>query len=272
MDVKRVPAISVSDLGFGYGTEPVLKGISCTIASGERVAVLGPNGAGKSTFFHLVGGLLEGYTGSLKLGAREIHAMRRWEVARTIALVPQRHEPVFPFLTRDFILMGRHSHMGWLGVPGPEDFRAVEIEASSIGISGLLDKPYSRLSGGELQLVLVARALVQESPVLMLDEPNSHLDFRNRTLVLDLVRSLAEDRRLTVLMTLHDPNDVLRYAERVLVLAEGSLLADGPPEATLTPGLLERLYHIPVSSVSTTDGKTWFHPVPTFRAKENAHE
>jgi iron complex transport system ATP-binding protein len=268
MELSAIPPISISDLRFGYGAQPVLKGFSCYIRPGERVAVLGPNGAGKSTLFHLLGGLLEGYTGSVKLGEREVRTMRRWEIARRLALVPQRHEPVFPFLTRDFILMGRHAHLGWLGIPGPEDLRAVEAEAAAIGISTLLDKPYTQLSGGELQMVLVVRALVQEAPILMLDEPNSHLDFRNRTLVLDLVRGLSEERHLTILMTLHDPNDVIRYAGRVLVIGEGRLLADGPPGTTLTPDLLERLYHLPVASVRTTDGQTFFHPVPAFQAKE----
>ncbi|HNW33972.1 MAG TPA: ABC transporter ATP-binding protein [Candidatus Ozemobacteraceae bacterium] len=260
MALNPIPPISVRDLHFTYGGTPVLNSISCDIQCGERVAVLGPNGAGKSTFFHILSGLLPAYRGEVRLGDREVKTLSRCEIARHLALVPQRHDPVFPYPVREFILMGRHPHLGTFSQPGVDDMMLVETAAEEIGITHLLDRPYSNLSGGELQLVLLARALTQDSPVLMLDEPNSHLDFRNRFRVLDLVCCLSVQKKLTVLMTLHDPNDVLQFANRVLVIGEGTILADGAPAETLNSDLLRRLYGVPVTTLHTEEGSVLFKP------------
>ncbi len=260
MELNAHPAVVIEDLRFSYDRSPVLDSISFNIHYGERVAVLGPNGAGKSTLFHILSGLLPGYTGSVRLGGREVKELHRCEIARQLALVPQRHEPVFPYLTREFILMGRHPHLSLFSRPGADDMARVETAAEEIGITHLLDRPYNNLSGGELQLVLLARALTQDSPVLMLDEPNSHLDFRNRFRVLDLVCCLSIQKKLTVLMTLHDPNDVMQFADRVLVIGNGTILADGTPESTLTPDLLQCVYDVPVTTLQTTEGTVLFRP------------
>ncbi len=260
MELNAHPPVAIRDLRFAYDRSPILNSISFDIFNGERVAVLGPNGAGKSTLFHILSGLLPGYSGSVRLGGREVKELPRHEIARQLALVPQRHEPVFPYLTREFILMGRHPHLSLFSRPGSADMERVETVAEEIGIAHLLDRPYNNLSGGELQLALLARALTQDSPVLMLDEPNSHLDFRNRFRVLDLVCCLSIQKKLTVLMTLHDPNDVIQFADRVLVIGNGTVLADGAPETTLTPDLLQHVYDVPVTTFHTTEGAILFKP------------
>jgi len=267
MELNREKAMAISDLSFAYEKTEVLSHLSCDFYSGERIAVLGPNGAGKSTFFHIISGLLSSYRGSVRIAGREIRELGRGRIAQSLALVPQRHEPVFPFLTRDFILMGRYSHLGTLGIPRRKDYQSVEQAAIATGITELLDRPYNGLSGGELQLVMVTRALAQDSKILVLDEPNSHLDFRNRFLILDLVRDISKQRGLTVLMSLHDPNDVVQFATRVLVLNGGKIIADGHPDNILTEDLLGRLYRVRVESISGDNGKRFFQPCGSYTTK-----
>lgn len=252
--------LEVNGVSFGYTGKNVLDSISCDIREGERIAILGPNGCGKTTFINLVSGLTSGYKGSIRMNGVEISELSHREIARNVAIVPQYHEPVFPYPVREFILMGRHRHLHWYEHPGPEDMSIAEKAAEKAGVSDLLDRPYDALSGGEMQLVILARALAQSSQMLMLDEPNSHLDFRNRFKILEMVCNLSDDCTRTTLMTLHDPNDVVRFAERVLVFCQGKIIADGSPVRILNSKLLEKVYEVKVSVMQTSDGSTIFRP------------
>ena len=252
------PMLTLRGVSFAWpGAEALLRGLDLSIAAGERVALLGPNGAGKTTLLHLIAGLLPGGGGEIAIAGRPLPRWDRAGLAKVMALVPQRHEPVFPFSTRDFILLGRFPHMGPLGAPGAPDVSLVEDIAADLGLAALLDRPYNNLSGGELQRALLARALAQEPRLLLLDEPTSHLDLQHQVGLVRLLGRIAAERGLTLVMTLHDPNLAGRVADRVVVLDRGALAADGPPGEVLQPDLFARVYQVAVERLAARDG----HPV-----------
>ncbi|MBU1107019.1 MAG: ABC transporter ATP-binding protein [Candidatus Riflebacteria bacterium] len=262
MELNNAPHITIRDLKFGYSKDSlVLKGLSCEIKVGEKVAILGHNGAGKTTFFNVLAGLIRNYEGSVKLNDAELKKLDRCGIARKIALVPQKHEPLFPFLTRDFILMGRYSSIGLFGNPSDKDLHSVEKAAQETGADRFMDRPYNTLSGGEMQLALIARSLAQDSEILILDEPSTHLDFRNRFIVMDLVKKISETRKVTLLMSLHEPNDVLHFADRVIVMSDGRIVADGKPYEVINEKLLADHFGIRVKAISNDEGELVFKAI-----------
>lgn len=243
---SKEPIISIENLHFRYSLKSpeVLKGVNCSILKGERVAILGSNGAGKSTFFGLVTGILTNYYGSINLNGQEIRNMSRQTIAENISFVPQKHEPLFPFSVKDFILMGRYSKMGALGRPSPKDFDAVMKAAEETGAIRYIDRPYNELSGGEIQLAIIARALAQETEILILDEPNNHLDFKNQFTIFNLICDISKKRNVTLLMSLHNPNDVLLFSERAIVFNDGIVAADGSVSDILNTKLLSEVFGV----------------------------
>ena len=246
MELNEKTILAVDRLRFTYprGKEEVLKGINCEIRKGERVAVLGSNGAGKSTFFGLITGLLRNYTGSIALDGHEINQMSRGQIAQYISFVPQKHEPMFPFTVKDFILMGRYSKINALGNPTKEDYDAVLRAAEETGAIRYINRPYNELSGGEIQLAIIARALAQETEILILDEPNNHLDFKNQFTIFNLICDISKKRNVTLIMSLHNPNDVLLFSERAIVFNNGVVAADGLVSEILTTKLLSEVFGV----------------------------
>jgi iron complex transport system ATP-binding protein len=167
-----------------------------------------------------------------------------------LAVVQQDHGSTFSYSVREMVLMGRVSHVGPLGSPGTVDHAAVDEAMAAVGIDGLAERDIMRVSGGELQMVLVARALAQESPIMLLDEPTSHLDLRNQLAVLKCIRETARQRGLTVVMTLHDPNLALMFADRVVLLKDGRLAGDGLPEAVITEAAIATVYGVSADVVT----------------------
>jgi len=167
--------------------------------------------------------------------------------------VPQEHHPVFPYAVREIILLGRVARVGYWSQPGSRDLAVVEEVLDLLHLLPLADKPYTHISGGERQLALIGRALAQEPQILLLDEPTSHLDFKNQVLILKLIRKLARERGLTVLLTLHDPNLALLFADRVLLLGEGRVAAQGAPVEVMSPAAMAALYGIPVEMLVQGD-------------------
>ena len=243
---KNKTILSVENLHFSYSSnrDEVLRGVNCEIKKGERVAILGSNGAGKSTFFSLITGILNGYTGSIKLNGQEIQDLDRMQIAESISFVPQKHEPLFPFSVKDFIMMGRYSKIGALGNPTEKDTEAVMRAAEETGAIKYIDRPYSELSGGEIQLAIIARALAQETEILILDEPNNHLDFKNQFTIFNLICDISKKRNVTLIMSLHNPNDVILFAERAVVFNNGVVAADGAVSKILDTKLLSEVFGV----------------------------
>lgn len=238
-------SIDVTDLTFSYGAQPVLKGLTFSAREGELIAVLGQNGAGKSTLFRCILGFLHTYGGSITCSGADLRGIPPRELARRIAYIPQSSVPVFNYTVLDAVLMGTASQMSVLRAPREDQERQAKNVLEELGIGHLQYKGFGHISGGERQLALIARALVQQAGILIMDEPTANLDYGNQFRVLDKIRSLTGGG-YTVLMSTHNPEQAFRFATRVLLLHEGQLLADGTPEEVLTRENIARVFGVDV--------------------------
>ncbi|MBM3695346.1 MAG: ABC transporter ATP-binding protein [Actinobacteria bacterium] len=243
-------ALSLRDLRFSYepGGPEVLRSLTLDIPPGTATAVLGPNGCGKTTLLHVVLGWLAPRGGEVVVAGRpqgEISPRRR---GRLVALVPQTEHVPFDFSVLEYVLMGRTPHLGVLGMPGAQDHRIALETLESLGLDHLSRRPVPELSGGERQMVTLARALAQRTPILLLDEPTAHLDLSNKGRLLSTLRRLA-DEGTTVLFTTHDPEAAALAARFVVLMRGGEVLAAGTQEEVLEAGRLSLTYGVPVRVV-----------------------
>lgn len=248
--------LTVKDLAYRYAktAEPVLQGISFTAESGDFLSVLGANGAGKSTLFRCLLGGLTDYTGAIELDGRDVRTLSRRETAEHIAYIPQIHRPTFGYSVLDTTLMGLTRQLSPFRSPTPEMEKQAMDALEQMGVAQLAERNFATLSGGEQQLVLIARALCQQSDILVMDEPTSSLDYGNQLRVLERVRQLAR-QGYTVLLSTHDPQHALRFSQKVLALSGGQVAADGCTADVLTPELLRRLYGVEAVLLDTPCGR-----------------
>jgi len=248
--------IETRNLCFSYGSEPVLDGISFSAGSGSLIAVLGPNGVGKTTFFRCLLGFLKPTSGSVLINGKDVSQYSKKELAHEIAYIPQSYNPVFNHSVLDCVLMGLTSSLSTFEQPGPEHEKKALECLQMLGIEKLAQRGSMKISGGERQLMLIARALVQDAKVLIMDEPTSSLDYGNSFMVMKCISDL-KDRGYTILFSSHNPDQGLRWADRVIALRDGRILADGPAGKSLSGNVLKELYGIDVSvnNVSTRDGQ-----------------
>lgn len=241
--------MTVENLSFAYDGHEVLKNVSFRAEYGEFLSVLGPNGVGKSTLFRCMLGLLRPQKGSTCIDGKAISEMSAQELARRIAYIPQAHSPAFNFSVFDMVLMGTTAQLGKFTSPG-ESQRALAAEAlEHLGISHLKDRGYRAISGGERQLVLIARAIAQQAKILIMDEPSANLDFGNRIRVMQTVRKLANDG-YAVIQSTHDPDQAYLYSDKIIALYGGEVLAWGTPQETVCNEVISRLYGVDVSVCS----------------------
>lgn len=245
-------ALEAAGLGYGYPGRAVGRGLELTLAAGEVLCVLGPNGGGKTTLFRTLLGLLPAQEGEVRLQGSALAAMPRTDVARRLGYVPQGHVAPFAFTVRDVVLMGRTAHVGLFAAPGPADRAAADEAIRTLAIEPLAGRFVTELSGGERQLVMIARALAQGARVLVLDEPTASLDFGNQVRVLREIRRLAADG-YAVVFSSHDPSQAFLAAGRVLLLAHGGALRQGAPEEVITAENLRAVYGVEVR-VAIVDG------------------
>ena len=247
-------------LAIGYRDRIVGRGLDVELAQGEVLALLGPNGGGKTTLLKTLIGLLPPRGGEVRLDGRRLDLYSIRDRARRIAYVPQLHTPTFAFTVEAVVLMGRTAHGNLFSRPSAHDREVARQALVRFGIVHLSERPYTMISGGERQLVLLARALAQEPQFIVLDEPTASLDFGNQGKVMREIRALARSGH-GVLFTTHDPNHALRAADRAYLLRDGERIAEGKVSEVLTKAQLEALYRAPVETLTdTTRGASAFLP------------
>ncbi|MGI4801807.1 MAG: ABC transporter ATP-binding protein [Janthinobacterium lividum] len=223
------------------GGRTILRDVSFRLGAGEVLSVLGPNGVGKTTLLRCLTGLERLQAGTVRLDGRDVVSLPRRVVGQHIGVVPQGDAPAFSFSVREMVEMGRAPHLGWMASPAATDRSIAAAALDRLGIGHLAARAYPELSGGERQMVLIARALAQQPRVLVLDEPTAHLDFANQAQVLDLVRSLATGG-LGILMTTHDPAHAFRIGHMALLLRKDLSATFGTTGDVLTEASLSAAY------------------------------
>lgn len=247
--------LQANDIAFHYKHgPPVFSRLSLSLKTPEVLCILGPNGTGKSTLLKCLCGLHPVTQGRVLCGNTDIRRLGRRDLAQRIAYIPQSHNPTFPFSVLDVVSMGRTAHIGYLASPGKSDAEKAMENMAFLGIGHLAEKPYTNLSGGERQLVMLAAALTQEPQFMLLDEPTSHLDFGNQHRFLQVVKTLR-DRGIGVLMTSHLPDHAFAVADQVAVMQNGGIDSQGVPDDVITPERMKSLYGIPVEILQTAFGK-----------------
>ena len=237
--------LEVRGLSFSYGDFSV-DDVCLEVGEGEILTLLGPNGSGKTTVLKSIYGLLRPRKRCVFIDGKDCHSLPLRERARLVGYVPQSHHPPFPYTVLDVVVMGLASQLGVFESPKKEHHQKALEKLKLVGMVRFKDKPYTELSGGQLQLVLIARALVQEPRILLLDEPTAHLDFKNQVRVLEIVKRLAGRERISAVMALHDPNLASMYSDKIALLKDGRIKAIGKPDEVLREEILEDVYGVPV--------------------------
>ncbi|HNO30872.1 MAG TPA: heme ABC transporter ATP-binding protein [Anaerolineales bacterium] len=240
--------LKIQNLSASYREHPVLHDVSFDVKNGEVLALIGPNGAGKSTIIRAVSGVIP-CTGSVRTNGDDFHSLDPMRRAKYVAVVPQAISLPPAFTVWETVLMGRTPYLGFLGNASAHDEELARSALSRVHASAFADRRVGELSGGEAQRILLARALCQSTPILLLDEPTAHLDLQYQVSLLELIRELAHKEDLAVLIALHDLNLAARYADRVALLVGGKINAIGTPREVLTPEKISNAYCLPVHVV-----------------------
>ena len=242
--------LRIEGLSVSYGSRQVLKDVSLEVQSGEILALIGPNGAGKSTLVRAVSGVIPVTGGVVRTNGTDLLALSPLERARRLAVVPQAVSLPPAFTAWETVLLGRTPYLNFLGQVSRSDEEIARAALAKVAALDLAERRVGELSGGEQQRVLLARALAQSTPILLMDEPTAHLDLQHQVAIMELIRQLAKQENLAILAALHDLNLAASYADRISLLVEGKIQASGRPAQVLTPEIISAAYHLPVSVIS----------------------
>ncbi len=247
-------SVEVSNLSFSYGDRLIIDKINFYVEDGQLISVLGPNGVGKSTLFRCILGLLKDYTGKIFLTGKDIKKLSTGEMAKLIAYIPQSHYPSFNYSVFDMVLMGTAVQISSLSSPGKKQIELVNRALDKMGIYHLKERGYMQISGGERQLVLLARALVQEAKILVLDEPTSNLDFGNQIKVMLQIKNLAKEG-YTIIQSTHNPDQTFLFSDKIMAMKGGRIIKYGKPDDIISNDLIQSLYDVDVEIQSLYDDK-----------------
>jgi iron complex transport system ATP-binding protein len=236
------PAVLVKHLQVSYGRQPVLRDLSFEVPAGAFFIIIGPNSSGKTTLLRALAGAVKPQQGQVEIWGTPVGHFSKKALARLVAVAPQRVATDIPFTVQEVVLMGRSPHLGWLGLEQPRDLEQAREAMAFTNVAHLAGRPLPQLSGGELQRVIIARAICQQPRLLLLDEPTAALDPAHQVNLMDLMAQLQQDLGLTVVMVSHDLNLAAMYGEQLLLLKEGAIVQTGRPAEVLTYEQLERAY------------------------------
>ncbi len=239
-------AIVMNRVCFSYSNGLVLRDVQLSVRKGEMIGLIGPNGAGKTTLIRLISGILNARQGEVKLDGLDAGKLRRNALAREVAVVPQQFSIPFAYRVEEVVMLGRTPFMRPFHDSSPRDREVIMQTMDVVGIRRLEGRYFSELSGGERQKVVLAMALAQEPKLLLLDEPTAHLDISHQVEILELLACMNEEGRLTIIAAMHDLNLASAYFRRLILMKEGAIVADGPPERVLTSSTIASAYSVPV--------------------------
>lgn len=242
--------LKIDSLTVAYSDKVVLRDVSFDVLPGEILALIGPNGAGKSTLIRAATGVVPVKSGQVSVDGENLIDMSHGQRARIVAVVPQARQLGGAFSVEQAVMMGRTPYLNWLGQEGEADKAAVHLALKQTSLDNFANRQIAQLSGGEQQRVLLARALAQSTPVLLLDEPTNHLDLQHQTNLLSIVKKLAEEKHLAVVMAMHDLNLVSHFADKVALLVDGELKGLGTPQEVICVEQISAAYQTPVEIIS----------------------
>lgn len=233
--------LEVKDLHFSYNRTPILQGVSFRIEEGELCGLFGPNGCGKTTLFKCCLNFLKFPKGAVVMDGKSVKNLNVEKMAKIVAYVPQEHKPPFPYLAKEVVLMGRTPRLKSFFSISRVDKKKASDALDLVGVAEMADRPYNQLSVGQRQLVFMARAIAQETPLMFLDEPTSALDFSNQIRIWKIIRMIAE-RGVTILACSHDPNQVSWFCDKVVIMKDNRILTEGPPLNVINESVLDDIY------------------------------
>jgi len=261
-------ALEVENLCFGYQKQTqILKDVSFRLANGSFLSIVGPNGAGKTTLLNLISGLLKPASGSIKISAAPLRFYSINALARKIAVVRQEFVPVFEFSARQIVAMARTPYLDVFAFEAEADNQAIEDALEMTGTARFADRPLNRLSGGERQLVFIARALAQQTPILLLDEPTNFLDIKHQVDIYDLLKKMQLEKQKTIVAVSHDINLAAQYSDMMLLLDAGGGYEFGPTSEMLSPERKESVFGVKTFSVQTGQN-SFFFPLSSLRIRD----
>lgn len=251
--------LAITDLSFGYNGKATIKDVFLEVERGEVVSLVGPNGAGKSTLIKCIDRILRPQRGTVLVDGKAASLMGSKDFSRMMGYVPQSTKEIFPYIVFDIVLMGRRPHIGWRVTGG--DVKVVAKTLKFMGIEQFASRYFDELSGGEKQKIAMARAIVQEPEILLLDEPTSNLDIKHQLEVMRTVRLLVEKGGISAIMAMHDLNLASRFSDKIVMLKDGRVFEMGRPESVLIPENIEKVYGVRAEVIKDSTGRPYVMPI-----------